>query len=634
MARTDRNAARNRSSKSSTPRAVLSLEYAPRTSAARGEPGGAARLFSDPRLLAVLLVVVTVAAFSPLLTAEFSLLDDPQTIGMNPALNPPTLAKLAHVWDPRHPYMDLYVPVTYTVWSAVALIARVDNVTPGEYALNSWVYHGLNVALHAAAAVVAFALLRRLVRQPLAAAAGALLFAVHPVQVEAVGWTSGTKDVLWGLLGLVAIWQYLQFAGATGGRKAAAAALGPDALGKADDAPLRPWAHYAVATVAFVLAMLSKPTAIVIPFVAGLLDVVLLRRPLRRVLPALLPWLLLVVPVIIEGKIAQPAVNNPRQPHVPLAVRPLVAADALGYYLYKLALPARLGIQYDRNPDVVRAHGWHYVTWLAPAAVAAFAVWAWRRRRIDWAPAAVGVFWLGVAPVLGFAPFDFQFFSTVADHYLYFAMLGPALAVAFVLSGRRTAASEAELGDGIARPAGRAAWAVAAVVLVALAARSHLQAYHWRDSFALFRHAVDVNPRSNLGWRNLGQAYASAGRTEDALRADRAAAAVDPWSRGNYAASLANSALTMLAQAEAARAAGRASEANALSVDARRRLDAAEGEYAAALRLDLGPDERQAAEGGLAKLHKIRDLAAAAGLLPRTGPAAGPTTGPAPNAGK
>ena len=48
--------------------------------------------------------------------------------------------------------------------------------------------------------------------------------------------------------------------------------------------------------------------------------------------------------------------------------------------------------------------------------------------------AAVGVSVAGLLPVLGFIPFGFQHYSTVADRYMYTAMLGPALALAWGLA--------------------------------------------------------------------------------------------------------------------------------------------------------------------------------------------------------
>ena len=67
----------------------------------------------------------------------------------------------------------------------------------------------------------------------------------------------------------------------------------------------------------------------------------------------------------------------------------------------------------------------------------------WKRRQ--WPQAAIGglIFVAGLAPVLGFVPFEFQSFSTVADRYVYLPMLGVALAVAGIMaqSGRAVMAT-------------------------------------------------------------------------------------------------------------------------------------------------------------------------------------------------
>src|SRR5205814_4354239 len=100
-------------------------------------------------------------------------------------------------------------------------------------------------------------------------------------------------------------------------------------------------------------------------------------------------------------------------------------------YLYKLVWPLRLGIIYDRTPQKVLSEHWAYYTWIAPAAIAVLLLLL--RKRYRWLLAAAGIFCLALLPVLGFVPFDFQETSTVASHYLYLAMLGPALALAIAL---------------------------------------------------------------------------------------------------------------------------------------------------------------------------------------------------------
>src|SRR5205823_1230010 len=130
--------------------------------------------------------------------------DDNETLSGNPKLNPPTVASLKSFWT--EPQMDLYVPVTYTTWALVANVARepvqrgAGGGTGGGGAvrgsqLDPHAFHALNLGLHVIAAVAVLLILRDLFRSPAAALIGALLFALHPVQVEPVAWVSGTKDV-------------------------------------------------------------------------------------------------------------------------------------------------------------------------------------------------------------------------------------------------------------------------------------------------------------------------------------------------------------------------------------------------------------------------------------------------------
>jgi hypothetical protein len=163
---------------------------------------------------------ITAAVLWPVLGAGFlDYWDDPDTIARNPDLNPPTFGSVLKYWNPAHPYMDLYVPVTYTVWAAIAALTRRAAPDPaGGGWLSPFPFHAASLVLHMLATVLVFAILSRLLRArgapgPAAersAAAGAILFSIHPLQVEAVAWASGLKDVLGGTLALAAIHLYLR----------------------------------------------------------------------------------------------------------------------------------------------------------------------------------------------------------------------------------------------------------------------------------------------------------------------------------------------------------------------------------------------------------------------------------------
>ncbi|MBM3225844.1 MAG: hypothetical protein FJZ47_18885 [Candidatus Tectomicrobia bacterium] len=180
-----------------------------------------------PRLAVLLLICATLAVFWQVLSHQFVLWDDPVNVTENPALHPVTFEHILAFW--RAPYLELYIPLTYTVWSALAVVSRWDG-SHVQTPLDPRLFHGLNLGLHMVSTLVVWRLLLRLLshvrhqgepqvtstvatQRAWAAAGGALLFAVHPLQVEAVSWVTGLKDVLYGCLALIAIWQYVEYAG-------------------------------------------------------------------------------------------------------------------------------------------------------------------------------------------------------------------------------------------------------------------------------------------------------------------------------------------------------------------------------------------------------------------------------------
>jgi len=388
----------------------------------------------------------------------------------------------------------MYIPAVYTTWWTLALVARDPAPAEGAPSLRPWVFHAANVLVHAINAVTVLAILRMLVQRPWAAFAGAVLFAVHPLQVEPVAWATGMKDLLAGMLALLAIYQYIRFA-SPGKRKSL---------------------HYTFATVLLIAALFAKPAAIVVPFIAAILDLFVIGRPLDRVLKSVGLWLLLIVPCMIWTAKVQPV---PEMIAPPLWARPLIAADAIAFYLYKLVWPMRLGIDYGRFPEMVISKGWIWFTWIVPAALTAVIVMLRRR----WLSAAGLIFVAGVLPVLGLVPFTFQSNSTVADRYVYLSMLGPALAVAFGLAAY----------PGIA-------CRIVPVILVLLALQAALQCRTWRNAEALMHHALDVNPRSPFANNNYGGAVFAQGQYEEADRRFEAAVAARP----NYLHAVANLART------------------------------------------------------------------------------------------
>ena len=152
-----------------------------------------------------LLVFAIIITFGRIISFEFLDWDDPVNITKNPLLHPPSLGKTLAFWI--IPYAGLYIPVTYSFWSVEALLASgsaaADPLTPS-------VFHAGSLLLHLGCTLALFELLRLLVKNVAAACAGALLFAVHPLQVESVAWITETKGLLSAFFSFVALWVYLQ----------------------------------------------------------------------------------------------------------------------------------------------------------------------------------------------------------------------------------------------------------------------------------------------------------------------------------------------------------------------------------------------------------------------------------------
>ena len=455
-----------------------------------------------PLLIAALLVGLTLAVFSPLGNHDF-VWDDEVNLTANPYLNPPIFSHLLSLW--QKPYEGLYIPLTYTLWGTIARFASVD---PGRAALQPFLFHAANLALHILSVLAVFAILRTLVKKDWAAGGGALLFAVHPLQVEPVAWITGMRDILSGLLSLLAVWFYLRYAG--GAPISLDQGPNPSKGRKGDKAaaPDHRWLNFGVGTAAFLLALLAKPSAVVTPVIAGALGYWMLKRPFRQCARALALWLVLAVPFVLLTKLEQPNVAMAFVP--PYWTRPLIAGDVVAFYLYKLFVPVWLGPDYGRTPGYVLQQGWIYVAWMVPLGLVTVA-W-WRRKESPWLMASLAVFIAGILPVLGLIPFAFQRFSTVADRYLYLSMLGPALALGCLL----TRSSQSWL------------YGCTVLMLGSLTVGTVFQTRVWRDGVSLFAHALRINPDSPMAHNNLGSALALRGLPEEALMHYREALRLKP----------------------------------------------------------------------------------------------------------
>ena len=437
----------------------------------------------------LLLIIITFVVYYQVLSHDFLSYDDNIHVYKNPYVKHVSIPNVLQFWKKPNDFA-----LVYTVWAIQAILAKSPTAEGGVIKLNPRVYHFTNLIFHILSVLIVFTILKLVIKNIWAAGGGALLFALHPVQVESVAWVTGLKDVLSGSLSLLAIWLYLLYTRSKKTKTNIAQQNNNPIKQKLNTRHL----YYILATLSFVLAMMAKTTTVVVPVIVLLLDHLILKRPLKQAIKALIPWVILAMPMMILTKLAQP--DKPLTFVPNLWQRILIMGDTITYYLYKLILPFSLGPDYGRSPEFVLKHGWVYLTSILSFGMLIL-LWMYRKKRL-WLFASAGIFIVGFFTVLGIIPFHFQRISTVADRYLYLSMLGPALIAAWVLSRYKKK---------------KIIVITFVLVLSLFGIISANQTKYWNNTRTFYKHALKINPDSWTSHNNLASAYESERRFDKAI---------------------------------------------------------------------------------------------------------------------
>jgi tetratricopeptide (TPR) repeat protein len=357
--------------------------------------------------------------------------------------------------------------------------------------------HATSIALHALASALTALLVLRVSAAPGAALLAGLLFAVHPVHVEAVASIENRKDVL--AMVFVATSALLYARPAT--RWTLPAAIG-----------------------AWLLALLAKDAAAIgLAAMLPLYDLLLRPPPeraaaLRRALPLGAVALLATVAAAgnVVDRFSPDAVANATTGHTRTYAACLrTALASLPTVARLLVAPATLSADYPVHVPAsfaeprVLAGTLMLIGWLAGTIVAAR-----RAPVVAWAMAWVLVMYLPVSNVVPLT----QFF--VAERYLYVPSFGVCLLAALALDALRRA-----------RPAALQAVAIAAAVVLvgAGAIRSVARTRDWRDDLTLWSASVAAIPdASSKAHGQLGLALSNAGRGAESIPHFERALALGP----------------------------------------------------------------------------------------------------------
>ncbi|MGD0516843.1 MAG: tetratricopeptide repeat protein [Thermoguttaceae bacterium] len=450
---------------------------------------------------AALIAATICIAYYPALSSGF-ILDDDKLLTAN-----------SQIRDQDGPYQFWLTTKAYDYWPVTNSTLWMEWRL---WEMNPIGYHVTNLALHAAASLLIWLILRKLSIP--GAFLAALIFAVHPVNVESAAWIAQRKDDLAIVFFLLSILWYLKtdmptvnvgMAPATparsqGGPWERETSARPLAPGLRPLAPSLLSFWYWLSLLAFMFGMLSKGSIAILPLL--LLGIVWWLRPLTR-------WdLARTAPFFLIAAVLA-AVNVWFQTHmggsirtVGLSVRILEAGAVVWFYLYKAVLPINLVFIYP----LWRIDPGDFRWWLPLAATLAVTAVLWLFRK-GWSRPilfAWGFFCVSLLPVMGFTDVGFMKHSLVADHYQHIAVIG---VIALAAAGWSVWSR---------RLRGAFAWtacAAAVIAVLALLLLSRLQNELYRDTAELYRRTLEKNPDCWLIHNNLGVILANAGCKQEAI---------------------------------------------------------------------------------------------------------------------
>ncbi len=432
------------------------------------------RIDKEYLIAGLLIVIIAVAVYLPIVNQDFTNWDDPKHIK---AVWKPALGRAWCIitdFDLKYTNVAYYSPLHFLSLMIDQTLV-VNSLQP-----QAWISKLMNVLYHGVNSLLVFVLLITLGAKRKAALFGALVFAVHPVQVGTVAWIAERKNLLCTMFYLSGLLGFIRYLSTEKNR------------------------YLAAVIVCFLAGLLSKPAAVTLPVVMAAWMIATNQRSwkgyylLALLVTCAVGWGVYV----ISTEVSYPGVV-PNLEH-----RPLLAAASIWFYLSKFFYPVNLVLVYPRWN--VADHVVEFSALLVALILMVGAVVYYRRRIESAILFGLFFFLVNLLPVSGLVAFGHMGHSFVADHFMYLPMVGLAIVVSQIaqellsrLAGRRW------LNEGLT--------AVLYALVCVLALLSVQQGFLWRDPAALWEATLKITKTSAAAYCNYGSELMKRGDYSRAL---------------------------------------------------------------------------------------------------------------------
>ncbi len=444
----------------------------------------------------VLLAIVTTAVHWPALSARAVGADDSEYLLDNWRVQHPSVGA---AWQ----FLAEIRPTTvHGYYQPLTMVSLMLDTALGGSPADLRPYHRTSLVLHAANTVLVAALLWMLFDSIPAALLAALLFGVHPMTVEPIPWVGERKTLLASFFSLVSLVCYVRYA-----RRGA-------------------WWVFAAAGIAYLLALLSKPTSTMLPVAMLLMDVWPLRRFSVRSLLEKAPLLAVGLVSAVVTYVSQRDTLAATLPGDPGSRHPLlIVAHNVVFYLYKVIWPVPLWPHYPIPHPMNLSHPMVVAGLIGTIVLILLLALSLRWTRALAVSALVSFVLL--FPAMGVVGFTNVIAS---DKFMYLPAVGLLLIVAWALRSVWL------------RPSRTAAGVLTAVLLLvssAYALRTRDQYRHWANTEALCLHTLRFAPDAAVPLNAWGNELLRQGRVEEAIQQYHKAIQLEP-ANANFRYNLAN----------------------------------------------------------------------------------------------
>lgn len=428
-------------------------------------------------LVCVLVCLVTFITYFGVTKLDFVAFDDPLYVTNNQhVMQGLTMDGMTWAFQSIRYF---YHPVT---WLSLMLDAQAWGSRPGGFHLTNLLIHTINVAL-------LFLLIRELFGSLSRAALVALLFGIHPCNVETIAWVAERKGLLAGFFCISTLHVYYKFC------------RHPTI-----------W-RYVLVFIMFLMGLMCKPSLITLPIALFLIDFWLYRQRDRRggysnleqVTKSLLNKLPLMFASGLFCLLNYVAELNAHSvvpfEHYSLTNRLGNALISIPKYLCMTIVPGRLWIPYVEE---TATNDMQFVVGSIIVLISSAALL--RNTNLTLRHIVVGG-WLWfiilILPVLGIVKVGHH---TMADRYLYIPAIGSFLALGFLLHMCTSSCNRQLLRPSVLG---------ASAVFICLSALTIRQVSYWRNTSTLFKHTLDCSPDNYIAHLVLAR-YAE-NRSEDSV---------------------------------------------------------------------------------------------------------------------